>query len=83
MKTTLELPDNLIRAIKVRALNDRRKLKDTVADLLIKGLGAPQGEAAAASQRVKLPLVKCKQSASLSPERVARILLEQDVEWHS
>ena len=83
MKTTLELPDNLIRAIKIRALNERRKQKDTVADLLIKGLGASQAETADTSQRVKLPLVKCKQSASLSPERVAAILLEQDVEWHS
>ena len=83
MKTTLELPDGLIRAIKVRALNDRRKLKDTVADLLMKGLGVGQGKPEMPPRRVTLPLVKGKQRASLAPERVADILLEQDVDWHS
>ena len=39
MKTTIELPDGLVREIKLRALNKRQKLKDAVAELLrIKGL---------------------------------------------
>jgi hypothetical protein len=34
MKTTLELPDALIREIKLRAVREGRKLKDVIADLL-------------------------------------------------
>jgi hypothetical protein len=33
-KTTLELPDDLLQQIKLRALLERRKLKDTVTELL-------------------------------------------------
>jgi hypothetical protein len=34
MKTTLELPDDLMRDIKVRAAQENRELKDLIADLL-------------------------------------------------
>ena len=32
MKTTLDLPDDLVRAVKMRAVAEDRKLKDMVAD---------------------------------------------------
>lgn len=38
MKTTLELPDQLIRRIKMRAAARNQKLKDAVAQLLELGL---------------------------------------------
>ncbi|MGH8565763.1 MAG: hypothetical protein ACREXW_17400 [Gammaproteobacteria bacterium] len=38
MKTTLELPDDLMRAVKVRAAATERKLKDVVAELIRRGL---------------------------------------------
>ena len=38
MKTTLELPDALMRRVKVRAANTDRKLKDVVTDLIEQGL---------------------------------------------
>ena len=38
MKTTLELPDELARRIKIRAAERNQKLKDTVAQLLELGL---------------------------------------------
>lgn len=38
MKTTLELPDELARRIKVRAAQRNQKLKDTIAQLLELGL---------------------------------------------
>ncbi|AFE17429.1 hypothetical protein MRGA327_16020 [Mycobacterium tuberculosis RGTB327] len=46
MKTTLDLPDELMRAIKVRAAQQGRKMKDVVTELLRSGLsqthsGAP------------------------------------------
>lgn len=48
MKTTLELPDELARRVKVRAAQRNQKLKDTVAQLLEIGLAnAPDAEAPA------------------------------------
>ncbi|MGH8125868.1 MAG: hypothetical protein ACREPK_08475 [Rhodanobacteraceae bacterium] len=38
MKTTLELPDELMRAVKVRAATTDRKLKDVVAEAIARGL---------------------------------------------
>jgi hypothetical protein len=38
MKTTLELPDKLVRRIKMRAVEHNQKLKDTIAQLLELGL---------------------------------------------
>lgn len=38
MKTTLELPDELVKEIKLRAVHQGAKLKDMVADLLRAGL---------------------------------------------
>src|SRR5437879_1817398 len=34
MKTTIELPDDLIKEVKLLAVDEGRKLKDVVADLL-------------------------------------------------
>lgn len=40
MKTTLELPANLVKEIKLRAVQQGAKLDDLVADLLREGLRA-------------------------------------------
>jgi len=40
MKTTLDLPDPLMRRVKVRAATEGRKLKDLIAELLDHGLQA-------------------------------------------
>ena len=46
MKTTLELPDDLMRRIKLRAVHRNRKLKDEIAQLLEAGIAqAPQADA--------------------------------------
>jgi len=34
MKTTLDLPDPLMRRVKIRAASEGRKLKEVIADLL-------------------------------------------------
>ncbi len=93
MKTTLDLPDALVKQVKFRALQDGRKLKDAVADLLRKGLNVAMDTVPDAlapvvttDRRTGLPLIECKQAASsreeITPERVAEILLAQESGWH-
>jgi plasmid stability protein len=82
MKTTLDLPDDLARAVKIRAVEENRKLKDVIADLLRRGLAQKRGALAAAGSRLKLPLVECAHEAmpdeEMTPERVAEVLLEEE-----
>jgi plasmid stability protein len=81
MKTTLELPDDLMREIKIRAVSENRKLKDAIADLLRRGLSR-KGAKPRLRRQVTLPLVRCAHGArpgeEMTPERVARILLEEE-----
>lgn len=44
MKTTLDLPDELVKAVKLLAVHVGKKLKNAVADLLRKGLHATAAE---------------------------------------
>jgi plasmid stability protein len=93
MKTTLDLPNALIKQVKLRALREGRKLKDAVADLLRKGLAAPthldsvsDSSAVTTDKKTGLPLIRGKHPAPLgeeiTPQRVADILLAQEVQWH-
>ena len=54
MKTTLELPDELIREVKIRAIHERKKLKDAIADFIRKGMAAGKSRPAKAPKPVKL-----------------------------
>lgn len=59
VKTTLDLPNDLVREVKLRAVNEGRKLKDVISDLLRRGLGHPTATSPAASARrgkIDLPL---------------------------
>ena len=80
MKTTLDLPDELMRTIKIRAAEENRKLKDVIADLLRRGLSQESSGPATVRKRVELPLVLCAHQArpgeEMTPERVAEILLD-------
>ncbi|HEY2292322.1 MAG TPA: antitoxin [Thermoanaerobaculia bacterium] len=82
MKTTLDLPDDLIRAVKMRAVEENRKLKDVIADLLRRGLTQKRGAPVTARERLKLPLVECAHEAlpgeEMTSERVAEVLLEEE-----
>jgi hypothetical protein len=86
MKTTLDLPDDLMRAVKIRAVEENRKLKDTIADLLRRGLIQERDVPATVRRRLKLPLVVCAHEARLdeemTPERVADVLLEEETGPH-
>ena len=41
MKTTVDLPDELVQRIKLRAVQERKPLKRFMADLLLRGLESP------------------------------------------
>ena len=91
MKTTLDLPQDLVRQLKLRAVRDGRKLKDLAAEVLRAGLKSEVHPPAGKRPRIVrdkktgLPVIRCKRAApkgqELTPERVAEILIEQEVEW--
>lgn len=78
MKTTLDLPDELMRPVRIRAAEENQKLDDVVADLLRLGLSAIASRNRTVRNRVGFPLVQCahpaKPGEELTPERVAEIL---------
>lgn len=81
MKTTVELPDELMRAVRIRAATEGRKLKDVMAELVRHGLEqAPSGPGE--RRRVTVPLVMCAHPAApaeeMTPDRVAEILGQQE-----
>lgn len=85
MKTTLDLPDDLMRTIKLRAVQEDRKLKDMIAELLRRGLVAEEERSRGPIRnRVELPLIKCGHPAApgkeITPERVAEILMQEEIE---
>ena len=86
MKTTLDLPDDLVRAVKIRAVEENRKLKDMIADLLRHGLAQGRGTPPTVRKRTKLPLVVCAHEArpdeEMTPERVAQVLLDEEAGPH-
>ena len=65
MKTTLEIPDDLFREAKARAVMEGLKLKDFVAEALAVRLSAPSGKAARKPGRVTFPLVRSRKPGSL------------------
>lgn len=82
VKTTLELPDDLMRAAKVRAATEGRRLKDVIAELIRLGLDAEPAGRGTVRDKVRLPLVRCAHPASpaeeMTPERVAELLAADD-----
>ena len=90
MKTTLDLPNDLVREIKLKAVHEGRKLKDAMADLLRAGLAARAAKAeerTARKRKPRLPLVKCRHAATpateMTPQRVADVLIKQEASWHA
>lgn len=82
MRTTLEIPDSLMRDIRVRAALSDRTLTQQITNLLRAGLNATAETAPEDSGHVQLPLVRTSRNAStdeLSPQRVGEILAQSDV----
>lgn len=83
MKTTIDLPDELVRAIKIRAVEEDKSLKDLVAELL-NGAMKPSLQPAKEPHYVTLPLIRVTRKVPYvpdpTPEELKQILLDQDVE---
>ena len=89
MKTTLDLPDELIREVKLRAVVQGRTVKDLVAEILRQGLGITlprQPEKPPVGSLVEidesgLPVVRCRPDASATRMNVEDLLkLEQEAQ---
>ena len=91
MKTTYDLPESLVKEVKLRAVREGRKLKDTAAEIIRRGLAAKEEEQPLKKARIGkdkltgLPVIlggrKAAPGTELTPDRVAEILLRQEVEW--
>lgn len=82
MKTTIDLPDELVREVKIYAAKEGRKIKDVVADLIVAGLAAHAGMKKASPPRkdsLKLPLFPCGDDAPATGMSIEQLLeLEQE-----
>jgi len=89
MKTTLDLPDELIREVKLRAVVQRRTVKDLVAEFLRQGLGIeppgrlappPAGSMVAVGAQ-GLPVISCQPKAPATRMSAEELLkLEQQTQ---
>ncbi|MGO1539276.1 MAG: hypothetical protein ACTHZ9_13375 [Leucobacter sp.] len=82
MRTTLELPDDLMRAVKVRAAQHGITLTEAFSELLRSGLSASERPEQGA-RRVQFPLVRTGQAteeADLSADRIADILSSSEAD---
>jgi plasmid stability protein len=86
VKTTFDLPPELVRELKLRAVHEGRKLKDLAADLLKRGLAGPKTPAKPQPAKPKieiqangLPVVRCAADAPAKRMGAAELLaLEQE-----
>ena len=85
MKTTLDLPSDLVREMKLRAAHEGRKLRDVATEIFRRGLSLPTPPSESVRHRVQLPLIACGTPANpakeLTADQVAEVLLKQEVEW--
>ena len=80
MKTTLDLPSDLVREMKLRAVNEGRKFKDVAEEVFRKGLAQKENASKGAmSHRIALPLFHCSPDAPASRMHTKELLgLEQE-----
>ena len=92
MKITIDLPAELVDAIKLRAVRQGRKLKDAAVEVLRAGLAAGKDTQAAEKaakvaidKMIVLPVIQCRRAArqgeELTPGRVVQILVAQEAGW--
>lgn len=82
MKTTIDLPEDLVREMKFRAVREGRKLREVAEEVFRRGLAAPATPAKPGDRRrVKLPIVPSPSGAkpfNLSGERLLELEIEAE-----
>jgi len=78
MKTTLDLPESLVREMKLRAAQEGRKLKDVAAEVFHRGLSAqsPRPERRPYSQTLDTPIFICEDAKAAAASMSVEQLLE-------
>jgi hypothetical protein len=82
MKTTFDLPPDLVRDVKLRAVHEGRKLKDVATELLRRGLADPikPAKPRIEIQANGLPVIRCGKDAPASRMTTEELLaLEQEI----
>lgn len=76
MRTTVDLPDDLVRAARVRAAEGDETLKELFTRALTRELGGH------GKKRGELPLIRSRRAATvtISPEQLSDSLLQDDVD---
>jgi hypothetical protein len=80
MKTTIDLPEDLVREMKFRAVREGRKLRDVAEEVFRRGLAAPTSSPGV-RHRVKLPIIPTPPGAKsfeLSGERLLELEIEAE-----
>jgi hypothetical protein len=86
MKKTLDIPDDLLRTMKMQAVQEGRKFKDVAVEIFRRGLNRMEPfPDRAAPRRVKLPLIVAPQGApEFTPngQDIDRLLMEDEVKMN-
>lgn len=86
MKTTLDLPNELVREMKLKAAHEGRKIKDVVATLIAAGMVAESASTKVARPRkgtLRLPLFPGAKNAPARQMSIEQILaLTQATQTH-
>ena len=87
MRTTLDLPDNLLRTLKIRAAQSDVSLKALLNDLIVRALALPNADAAAPPATAVLPTLArlhahtpIRTPPILSNAQIADLELEGDLD---
>jgi hypothetical protein len=88
MKTTIDLPQDVVRQLKMRAVLDGRTVKELAGELLRNGLKAPVAKSAARpvigrDKKTGFPVILGGRRAPKgdpTPEEIAEILLDQEID---
>lgn len=84
MKTTMDLPDDLVREMKLRAVQEGKKLQQLAAEVIRRGLATPE-RPAAIRHRVHLPIVPAPAGApkfELTGEQIHALETETEMRSH-
>ena len=82
MKTTIDLPDDLVRRMKLRAVREGKKMREIAAEVVRRGLDESR-KGASPGHRVQLPLIHCKAAVAgteMNPQEIADTLNNQEVD---